>query len=83
MYTKAVSDIIQCHGLLHHSYADDTQLYMTMAHSNSDWRDGLARIELHVSEIREWVNQSMLKLDNNKTDVMCLHQSLNSMYNTF
>ena len=29
MYTKPVSDIIQRHGLSHHSYADDTQLYMT------------------------------------------------------
>ena len=53
MYTKPVSDIIQRHGLSHHSYADDTQLYMTMDHSNNDWRDGLARIELCVSKIRE------------------------------
>ena len=30
MYTKPVSDIIQQHGRSHHSYTDDTQLYMTM-----------------------------------------------------
>ena len=53
MYIKPVSDIIQRHGLYHHSYADNTQLYMTMDHSNNAWRDGLARIELCVSEIRE------------------------------
>ena len=52
MYTKPVGDIIQQHGLSHHSYADDTQLYMTTDHSNNDWRDGLVRIELCVSEIR-------------------------------
>ena len=52
MYTKPVSDIIQRHGLSHHSYADDAQLYMTMDHSNNNWRDGLARIQLWVSEIR-------------------------------
>ena len=46
MYTKPVRDIIQRHGLSHHSYADVTQLYMTMDHSNNDWRDGPARIEL-------------------------------------
>ena len=68
MYTKPVSDIIQRHGLSHHSYADDTQLYMTMDHSNNDWRDGLARIEMCVSEIREWINQNMLKLNNDKTE---------------
>ena len=62
-----VSDIIQRHGLSHQSYADDTQLYMTMDHSNNDWRDGLARIELCVSEIREWMNQNMLKLNDDKT----------------
>ena len=36
MYTIPVSDIIQRHGLSHHSYADHTQLYMTMDHSNND-----------------------------------------------
>ena len=70
MYTKPVSDIIQRHGLSHHSYADDTQLYMTMDHSNNDWRDGLARIELCVSEIREWMNQNMLKQNDDKTELI-------------
>ena len=70
MYTKPVSDIIERHGLSHHSYADDTQLYMTMDHSNNDWRDGLARIELCVSEIREWINQNMLKLNDDKTELI-------------
>ena len=70
MYTKPVSDSIQWHGLSHHSYADETQLYMTMDHSNNDWRDGLARIELCVSEIREWMNQNMLKLNDDKTELI-------------
>ena len=70
MYTKPVSDIIQRHGLSHHSYADDTQLYMTMDHSNNNWRDGLARIQFCVSEIREWMNQNMLKLNDDKTELI-------------
>ena len=70
MYTKPVSDIIQRHGLSLHSYADDTQLYMTMDHSNNNWRDGLARIQLCVSEIREWMNQNMLKLNDDKTELI-------------
>ena len=70
MYTKPVSDIIQRHGLSHHSYADDTQLYMTMDHSNNNWPDGLARIQLCVSEIREWMNQNMLKLNDDKTELI-------------
>ena len=70
MYTKPVSDIIQRHRLSHHSYADDTQLYMTIDHSNHDWRDGLACIGLCVSEIREWMNKNMLKLNNDKTELI-------------
>ena len=73
MYTKPVSDIIQRHGLSHHSYADDTQLYMTMDHSNNNWRDGLARIQLCVSEIREWMNQNMLKLNDDKTELISVY----------
>ena len=72
MYTKPVSDIIQRHGLSHHSYADDTQMYMTMDHSNNDWRDGLVRIELCVSEIREWMKKNMLKLNDDKTELTVL-----------
>ena len=70
MYTKPVSDIIQRHRLSHHSCADDTQLYMTMDHSNNDWRDGVSRIELCVSEIREWMNQNILKLNDDKTELI-------------
>ena len=70
MYTNPVSDIIQRHGLSHHSYADDTQLYVTMDHSNNNWQDGLARIQLCVSEIWEWMNQNMLKLNDDKTELV-------------
>ena len=41
-----------------------------MDQSNNDWRDGLARIELWVSEIREWMNQNMLKLNDDKTELI-------------
>ena len=43
---------------------------MTMDHSNNDWRDGLVCIELCVSEIREWMNQNMLKLNDDKTELI-------------
>ena len=70
MYTNPVSDITQWHRLSHHSNADDTQLYMTMDHSNNNWRDGLARIQLCVSGIREWMKQNMLKMNDDKTELI-------------
>ena len=43
---------------------------MTMGHSNNNWWDGLARIQLCVSEIREWMNQNMVKLNDDKTELI-------------
>ena len=70
MYAKPVSDIIQRHGLYHHSYADGTQLYIKMDHSNNNWWDGLSHIQLRVSEIRKWMNQNILKLNADKTELI-------------
>ena len=53
---------------------------MTMDHSNNDWRDGLARIELSVSEIREWMNQNMLKLNDDKTEPIVFTSNINRIY---
>ena len=49
---------------------DVEQLYMTMDHSNNNWWDGRARVQLYVSEIREWMNQNMLKLSDEKTELI-------------
>ena len=70
MDTKPVSDIIQRHGLSHQSYADNTKLYMPMDHSNNNLQDGLARIQLCVSGIKEWMY--MLKLNDDKTELIVL-----------
>ena len=43
---------------------------MAMDHSNNNWRDGLARMQLCVPEIREWMNQNMLKLNDDKTELI-------------
>ena len=43
---------------------------MTMDHSNNNGRDGLARIQLCVYEIMKWMNQNMLKLNNDKTELI-------------
>ena len=43
---------------------------MTRDHSNNIWRDGLARIQLCVYEIREWMNQNMLKLNDHQTELI-------------
>ena len=55
---------------------------MTMDHSNNNWRDGLVRIQLCVSEIREWMNQNMLKLNDDKTELIVFtSQYKHDLYN--
>ena len=50
---KSVSDTVHHFGLLHHSYADDTQLCITIK-KQDNYR------ALCVSEIQVWMNHNML-----------------------
>ena len=48
LYTKPVSDIIQRFGLWHHSYADDTQIYITIKQQDC-FASKLSDMEMCVS----------------------------------
>ena len=65
LYTKPVSYIIQRFGLLHHSYADDTQLYITIEKKDY-FTDNLSDIKNCVLEIK-LMERNMLKLNGDKT----------------
>ena len=80
LYTKPVSDIIHRFGLLHHSYADDTQLYITIKKQDC-FADKLSDIEQCVSEIKVWMSHNMLKLNDDKTEFIVFKSKHN--VNTF
>ena len=69
MYTKPIRYIIAEHGLSHHSYADDTQLYIAIEHS-ANIHSELLRIERCVADIRNWMRHSMLKTNDDKTELI-------------
>ena len=69
MYTKPISDIITGHGLSHHCYADDTQLYIAIEHS-ANLHSELLRMERCVADIRNWMRHNMLKLNDDKTELI-------------
>ena len=52
-----------------------------MDHSKNNWRDGLARLQLCVSEIREWMDQNVLKLNDDKTELHFLYIKIYYLYN--
>lgn len=71
MYTKPVGGNCRRHGLLNHFYADDSQLYIAFKPLNNTCKsEALHRIERCLSEIITWMNDNMLKLNADKTEVM-------------
>ena len=71
MYTKPLGKIIRDHGLCHHFYADDTQLYLSFIPSNINARENsVTSIEACITDIQSWMTKNMLKLNGDKTEVV-------------
>ena len=67
LYVKDIEKIAENYSIKVHIYADDVQLY-TSCNKNSDFSD-LANC---LEEIKEWANRNYLKLNDNKTQLLCV-----------
>ena len=72
MYTRAVGDIVRRHGLTHHIYADDTQAYIVIE-PNTIWEDTATKIEACVMEIKQWMSENLLKLNDDKFEYIVFY----------
>ena len=63
-----LSDIIRKHGLSFHQYADDTQVYLSCDPSELD--SAMQRIELCITDIKEWMATHCLCLNDDKTELI-------------
>lgn len=70
MYTKPLSKVIARHGLNHHLYADDTQIYLTL--SAPDVAASLERLQECLQSVSQWMTCSKLKLNPNKTEFILI-----------
>ena len=71
MYTKPLGDIIKEHGLQHHFYADDSQSYLAFKPvTSAETSDVLSRVEMCLADTRKWMRVNMLKVNDDKTEVM-------------
>ena len=68
MYTKPLTAIIDSHSIIHHSFADDLQLQMS-AHTVRI-SELLQSMQSCISDIKAWATTNMLKLNDNKTELM-------------
>ena len=69
MYSKPVGEICKRHKMSYHSYADDTQAYQVIK-PEGDWNDLSERLKSCLSEIRDWMSSNMLKLNQDKTELI-------------
>ena len=77
MYTKPVGEIVKKYNLSYHCYADDTQLYITIK-PKENWKDKLSVVEACAADISTWMSNNMLKLNQNKTELIVFSSKFNA-----
>ena len=79
MYTKPVGTICRNHGLNHHFYADDSQLYLSFKPADCvTVSEALRRVEGCLNDIASWMHRNMLKLKADKTEVLIFSSKYNN-----
>ena len=68
MYIKTLSAIIDSHSIIHHSFADDLQLHVSATPDRIS--ELLHSMQSCISDIKAWATANMLKLNDNKTELM-------------
>ena len=69
IYVLPLCYIIKKYGISYHTYADDTQLYLSSKNNSAESETyHTGRILTCIKEIRLWMSQNFLKLNENKTE---------------
>jgi exonuclease III len=74
-YSSPLFQIAHKHEIEIHMYADDTQLYLSF--DPSDYQDAVSRLEACLFEMKVWLADNHLKLNEEKTEFMVIGQKAN------
>ena len=78
MYTAPLAKLLQKAGVMYHSYADDTQIYLAFEPGCTVSEASVrSKLESTLSIINEWMSQNMLKLNQDKTEVLVIATKAN------
>ena len=68
LYTQPLVHIMNKHDVFFHFYADDTQIYISA--DIDDIGPSLIRLENCISDVREWMLENKLKINDEKTELI-------------
>lgn len=73
LYILPLGDLARKHGVNFHLYADDCQLYMSFKQQNCSVT--ASKMKCLVNDIKSWMTNNMLKLNEDKTEIIVLNGS--------
>ena len=68
VYSRPLGDVMLKYGISYHMYADDSQLYIDF--SSCDEETAMANLQLCIQEIKTWLRDNFLLLNEKKTEVV-------------
>ena len=68
MYSRPLCDVMLKYGISYHMCADDSQLYIDF--SSCDEKTAMANLQLCIQEIKTWLRDNFLLLNEQKTEVV-------------
>ena len=68
LYTASLTDVIESHSVLHHCYADDSQLQISAPPHHVD--ELVQTIQACICDVKSWMTGNKLKLNDDKTELM-------------